>query len=145
MSSLQIAQKLAHAVEVLDDVASRLRRRAAQQAAAGAITFADYQKIDEVCDRVNATAHKLDAKVLSLALDGLDEPLGRIEAATANLDAARERLEKLKSAIEVSTKLLLAILAVAAMVVDPTRITSLAAATAIASLATTIADAAPDT
>lgn len=144
MSSLQQAQKLSKSVEVLDDVATRLRKRAAVLVENGAATFDDFRRVDEICDQVNAAARKLDAKVLALALGGLDEPLSRIESATEKLDEVRERIERLQSAIEIGTKLLLAALAIAALVVDPTRISAVAAAGAIASLADTIAEVAAE-
>jgi hypothetical protein len=126
----------------VDDVATRLRQRAAALVAERTATYEDYRQVDEICDQVNSMARKLDSKVLGLALDGLEEPLAQVEAATASMKAAQERIEKLQSSITVGTKLLLAALAVAAMVMDPTRISAIAAAKSIAALAETIADVA---
>jgi len=138
MTSLQNAQKLARGVEVLDLVANRIRRRSVEALRDDILEFEDYEEVDELCDQVNAAARRLDAKVLALALDGLDEPLAQIERATARLDAAQKRIAKVENVLKVAGRLVVAGLAVAAMALDPSRISAIAAAKAIADVATTI-------
>lgn len=138
MTSLQNAQKLAHSVEVLDQVANRLRRRAVEALRDGRIDFAEYEDADDQCDQVNAAARRLDAKVLGLALDGLDEPLEQIERATAQLDAARTRIEKVDRVVKIAGRLVVAGLAISALALDPSRLSAIAAAKALADVARTI-------
>lgn len=142
MTSLQNAQKLAQSVEILDQVANRLRRRAVEALRDGAIEFAEYEEVDEQCDQVNAAARRLDAKVLGLALDGLDEPLEQIQAATAKLDVARKRIEKVDKVVKIAGRLVVAGLAVSALALDPSRLSAIAAAKALADVAKSIDKAA---
>ncbi|MCA9655570.1 MAG: hypothetical protein KC501_36980 [Myxococcales bacterium] len=138
MTSLQNAQKLAHSVEVLDQVANRVRRRAVEALRDGTIDFGDYEEVDDLCDQVNAAARRLDVKVLGLSLDGLDEPLAQIEQATARLDAARRKIEKVDRVVKIAGRLVVAGLAVSALALDPSRISAIAAAKALMDVATTI-------
>ncbi|MCB9712919.1 MAG: hypothetical protein H6712_03635 [Myxococcales bacterium] len=138
MTSLQNAQKLAHSVEVLDQLANRVRRRAVEALRDGTIDFGDYEEVDDLCDQVNAAARRLDVKVLGLSLDGLDEPLAQIEQATARLDAARRKIEKVDRVVKIAGRLVVAGLAVSALALDPSRISAIAAAKALMDVATTI-------
>lgn len=144
MSTLQQAKKLSETVELLDQLAANIRRRAAQDLGTNTINAEQYFKIDDHCDAVSAAARRLDGKVLKLVLDGLDEPLSRIAEQTTRLKEASAAIERVRNVVEVSTKLLLVGLAVAAMVVDPTRISAIAAARAIAGLVETITELATE-
>ncbi|MEM7157486.1 MAG: hypothetical protein AAF799_31880 [Myxococcota bacterium] len=138
MSSLQLAQKLAESVEILDAVANRTRRRAVESLRDGTMDFADYEQVDDLCDQVNAAARRLDAKVLGLALDGLEQPMEQLERATAQLDKARSRIDKVQNVVQIAGRLVVAGLAVAAMALDPSRLSAIAAAKAVADVALTI-------
>ena len=138
MSSLQLARKLAQTVEILDTIANRVRRRAVESLRDGTMSFSDYEDVDDLCDQVNAAARRLDAKVLGLSLDGLEQPMEQLERAAEQLEKAHGRIEKVQNVVQIAGRLVVAGLAVAAMALDPSRLSAIAAAKAVADVATTI-------
>ena len=132
--------------ETLDRSARLLRRRSVRllMSPDNEVDFDAVDQLDDAADRATILARQLDARAVSLAGSAAATQSTRLDESTERLKHAAALIDRVGDIVAISSKLLLAGMATATMIADPTGISAIGAATAFNDLAQSIQQAVND-